>query len=135
MNQSRICSLSYRIDNYDYLQRYRIYCCPTQTLPPVEGIYVHRVPECLSLPWNLVPHSLPLKQVHMCLPHWTQRREEQHFLAGEGEPIGTTGKKAWHSVYYVLLPQYTPTLLYFNQLLQEYVYTNIFGNFLRRLPA
>jgi hypothetical protein len=35
---ARICSLSYRIDNYDYLQRYRIYCCPTQTLPPVEKL-------------------------------------------------------------------------------------------------
>jgi hypothetical protein len=36
-------------------------------------------------------------------PPWTQRREEQPSLAGEGrDPIRTTGKKAWHSVYSVL---------------------------------
>ncbi len=33
-------------------------------------------------------------------PPWTQKGEGQHFLAGErvGDPIRTTGKKAWHSV-------------------------------------
>jgi hypothetical protein len=44
------------------------------------------------------PHTLPVKRVFL-LP-WTQRGEEQHFLVGErvGDPIRTTGKKAWHSV-------------------------------------
>ncbi len=49
----------------------------------------------------------PQNILNLCIP---RRGEEQHNLAGEGEggtqyrdPIQTTGKKAWHSVYSVLL--------------------------------
>ncbi len=41
--------------------------------------------------------------VRVCLPPWTQMGEEQQSLKGEGvgDPIRTTEKKAWHSVYSV----------------------------------
>ncbi len=53
---------------------------------------IHTVAERLSLRRNWVP-PLPLP----LLP-WTLG--EQHFLAGDGggDPIETTGQKAWHSV-------------------------------------
>jgi hypothetical protein len=39
-------------------------------------------------------------------PPWSQREEEQHSLAGEGVvggPVRTSGKKAWPSVYSVMV--------------------------------
>jgi hypothetical protein len=50
---------------------------------------------------NGSPH--PLSRTRMCLPIGPKGGWEQHSLAGEevGDPIRTTGKKAWHSVYSV----------------------------------
>jgi hypothetical protein len=44
----------------------------------------------------------PQNILNLCIP---RRGEEQQSLGGEGggDPIQTTGKKAWHSVYSVLL--------------------------------
>ncbi len=60
---------------------------------------IYRVPVCLSLRRNWV---LPLPPSPASVsPPWTQMEEEQQSLEGEwvGDPIRTTGKKAWHSVY------------------------------------
>ncbi len=43
---------------------------------------IHRVPECLSLHRNWVPHPLPRKRV--CLPPWTQRWESNTRLRVRG---------------------------------------------------
>jgi hypothetical protein len=47
-------------------------------------------------------HPLPRKRVRVCLSPGP-KGGEQHTLAGEGwgDPIRTTGQKAWHSVYSV----------------------------------
>ncbi len=39
--------------------------------------------------------------VSECVSPLGHKGEEQHFLARQGGPIWTTGKKAWHSVYSV----------------------------------
>ncbi len=64
------------------------------------GIIVNRVPECLSLRRSWVPHHPP-PLASVSSPSYT-KGEKQHSLAGEGvgDPVWTTGKKAWHSVYY-----------------------------------
>ncbi len=44
----------------------------------------------------------PLSRKRVCLPPPLGTKREQHSFAGEGaegEPIWTTGEKAWHSVY------------------------------------
>jgi hypothetical protein len=62
----------------------------------------HRVPDCLSLRRNWPPPRVQklLPQASVS-PPWNQRGEDQQSLAVEGvrDPIRTTGKKAWHSVY------------------------------------
>ncbi len=64
------------------------------------GLYIPRVPECLSLRPNWLPPP-PLPPASVSPPG---TKGGQHSLAGEGaggEPIRTTEEKAWHSFYSV----------------------------------
>jgi hypothetical protein len=56
----------------------------------------------VSVPSSELGPPTPPAHARVC-PPWNHRGEEQHSLAGEvvGDPIRTTGKKAWHSVYSV----------------------------------
>ncbi len=69
-------------------------------------VYIHRVPECLSLRRNRISlhPSSPGKRVR--LPPWTQKGGGggEYSLSGDGvvKPNRTTGRKAWHSVQYTL---------------------------------
>jgi hypothetical protein len=60
-----------------------------------------RVPECLSLRRNWVPH--PLTPSERVSPLEPKGGGVTHSLAGDGVggPVRTIGQKAWHSVYSV----------------------------------
>ncbi len=57
------------------------------------------------LSFELAPPP-PLPHARVC-PPLEQKGGGQHSLVGEGkgEPIRTTGEKAWHYVYYVVITQ------------------------------
>ncbi len=65
----------------------------------VEGLYysISRIPECLSLRPNWLT---PSPHIECVPPPLGTKGGGEHSLAGEGrgEPISTTGEKAWHSV-------------------------------------
>ncbi len=63
-----------------------------------------RVPECLSLRRNWVPH--PLTPSERVSPLEPKGGGVTHSLAGDGVggPVRTIGQKAWHSVYSVAQP-------------------------------
>ncbi len=72
-------------------------------------VYNYRVPECLPLRPNWLPPP-PLPQVSVSPPgtNWGEDHTRLR-VRGRGEPIRTTGKKAWHSVY-ILYAMYACTL-------------------------
>ncbi len=62
---------------------------------------IHSLPECLSLRRNWIPPPPPL-QVSVSPPLDPNGGSNPHFrVRGWGDPIRTTGQKAWHSVYFV----------------------------------
>ncbi len=54
-------------------------------------------------PFVGIGYLRPNSRKRVCLPPWTQKREVQHSLGGEGVVGGGNSNdwKAWHSVYSV----------------------------------
>jgi hypothetical protein len=68
-------------------------------------LYIENQSVCPFVRIDSPPPPLPQASESAPPPPWNQRGGGQHSLAGEGrgEPIRTTGEKAWHSIYSMVI--------------------------------